>query len=122
MKRKQKIKCSECPRWFNQTYHTQKTCSLECSRKRDKRIAKLYRDKGKKIKKEDVIKIVRSGNTDFGDGFSIFINGRWVIDASCFTKDFKVSLDNRRMKKIREDNPKDPYSKVTYVWDKRFKK
>lgn len=52
VKRKPKLEevvCSECKNKFTQTHRSQKTCSPECRRQRDNRIAREYRAKhGKK--------------------------------------------------------------------------
>lgn len=71
--------------------------------------------------KKDIIKINTNSiaNGKYGNGVSIWINGRWILDASCFTKDFKIRIDTERVKvfKINKLN-----KKITYKWDKRFKK
>ena len=69
-------------------------------------------------RKKDIIKVLKSSGK-FGDGFSIFINGRCVIDASCFTEDFMICIDNNKMKKFKQTKGK--YGKTIYKWDKRYK-
>jgi endogenous inhibitor of DNA gyrase (YacG/DUF329 family) len=49
---KRKIKCSECGKEKIAWSRNQKTCSKKCSRIREKRKAKIYRNKIKKDKKE----------------------------------------------------------------------
>lgn len=68
-------------------------------------------------KKELKIKIDKSEN-EFGEGCTIWINGRWILDASCFSKDFKITIDNHRCKKINHSIGK--YGKDVYRFDKRF--
>lgn len=93
-----------------------------------KKITKTFSDMNKELEEKIKMKntnekdkiVIQESSGQFGKGFTIWINGRWVLDASCFTDDFKVTIDNHRMKKKLETKGK--YGKVVYKWDKRFKK
>jgi len=52
------------------------------------------------------------------EGVSIFVNDRWVMDASLFRKDMKIIIDGRRMKfkSLMLDG-----NKGVFKYDKRFK-
>lgn len=69
------------------------------------------------MRKKINIQLSESKIKKFGDGFSIFINGRWVIDASCFTDDLEIRIDNYRMRKIKETKGK--LGQAVYKFDKR---
>jgi hypothetical protein len=44
-----------------------------------------------------------SGNPD---GFSIWLNGRWILDASCFLKDGEIDINSRYFNIYRNDYQK----------------
>jgi hypothetical protein len=49
----------------------------------------------KKIKLARNLELAVNDNTGFGAGFTLWYNGKWLIDASCLTHDkqIRVSLD-----------------------------
>ena len=52
-----------------------------------------------------------------GKGFSIWVNGRWVLDASLFKEDLSLEVSTNRMKKVKSKYK----HHVKYRYDKRFK-
>jgi hypothetical protein len=73
--------------------------------------------KAQEVKKNKLdIKVTKSDG-QFGEGFTIWVNGRWILDASCFSQDFTFSIDNFRCKRIGHTDGH--HGKDTYKFDKR---
>ena len=51
------------------------------------------------------------------NGVTIWVNGRWVLDASLFNKNMSLTLDTDRMKEIETSFD----SQKVFKYDRRFK-
>jgi len=51
------------------------------------------------------------------DGMTIWINGRWIMDASCFMDDSIIKISRKRT--IMKEDTRN--KKITFRVDKRFK-
>lgn len=55
----------------------------------------------------------------WGNGVCIWVDGRGVMDASCFTRDGELIIDTERMKIVRNDKVS---HKIVFRFDRRFKR
>jgi len=56
-----------------------------------------------------------------GNGFTIWLDGRWIIDASTFLEEYQLTIDKNTMKKLEENDSLIIYTLKNKVFRKGFK-